>query len=122
MKLTPLKQRIVDALEAEPTRQMHYYALAYKLWAPEQHPKAWNYSNNGGPHGWAMPLGRALRELKEAKLVYETPPRGGGAGHGDVFLRMHNAKLTGEEAPPKNTEACRRPVDGPVRERGRDDV
>ncbi|OGT89259.1 MAG: hypothetical protein A2286_14125 [Gammaproteobacteria bacterium RIFOXYA12_FULL_61_12] len=85
-RFRPLKQRIIDALTAEPERRMSYHSLAYKLWPPEQHPKAWNYSSNGGPPGWAMPLGRALRELKEAKLAYESVPRGGGAGHGDVIL------------------------------------
>lgn len=86
MKLTPLKQRIVDALTEMPTRSMSYFSLACKLWPPEKHPKAWRYSSNGGPHGWAMPLGRALRELKDAKVAYESRPLGGGAGHGDVIL------------------------------------
>lgn len=91
MKLTPLKQRIVDLLAAMPARRMSYSDLAYKLWPPEQYPKAWRYSSNGGPHGWAMPLGRALRELREAGLAYESRPRGGGAGHGDVVLLTPNA-------------------------------
>ncbi len=93
-KLTPLKQRIVAALSAAPGRRMAYYDLARKLWPPEQRPKAWRYSCNGGPHGWAMPLGRALRELREAGLAYESRPYGGGAGHGDVVLMAPNAALT----------------------------
>jgi len=97
MKLTPLKQRIIDALTEEPTQRISYFSLACKLWPPEERPKAWNYSSNGGPHGWAMPFGRALRELKELKLVYESKPMGGGAGHGDVVLLVHNALAQGRE-------------------------
>lgn len=92
MKLTPLKQRIVDALAAMPERRMRYSDLAYKLWPPEQHPKAWRYSSNGGPHGWVMPLGRALRELKAVGVAYESMPKGGGAGHGDVVLLTPNVQ------------------------------
>lgn len=85
-QLSPLKQRIIDALAAMPARRMSYHELAIELWPPEQHAKAWRYSSNGGPPGWAMPLGRALRELREAGLACELRPPHGGAGHGDVVL------------------------------------
>lgn len=81
--LSPLKQRILDALKAAPRKRMNYHDLAEQLWPPAAHPKAWNYSSNGGPHGWAMPLGRALRELREAGLAHETR---NGRSHGDVVL------------------------------------
>lgn len=105
--LTPLKQRIVAALTASPARRMGYHDLARTLWPPDQCPRAWRYSANGGPPGWAMPLGRALRELREAGVAYEGRPRGGGAGHGVVVLLTPNAGVTGllpaqtVEIPPK---------------------
>ena len=85
-KLTPLQSRIVDALNAAPGRRMSYHALARSLWPPDRCPKAWRYSTNGGPHGWAMSLGRALRELREAGIAYESRQKGSGTGHGDVAL------------------------------------
>lgn len=85
--LSPLKQRIVAALDARPRRRMNYHDLAEALWPPHLHPKAWNRSSNGGPCGWAMPLGRALRELSDAGIAHELPPsHGRKAGHGDVLL------------------------------------
>lgn len=82
MKLTPLKARIVAA----PRRRLSYHALALHLRPPETNPRAWRRSSNGGPHGWAMPLGRALRELHTAQQASELAPVGGGPGHGDVIL------------------------------------
>jgi len=86
MELTPLKRRIVDALKAAPRARMPYHDLAAHLWPHDEHPRAWRYSSNGGPHGWAMPLGRALRELREAGIAQELRAPGGGAGHGVVVL------------------------------------
>lgn len=88
LTLSPLKQRIVDLLRAVPERRMSYYELATKLWPPNVFPKAWNYSSNGGPHGWAMPLGRALRELRDSQIAQELPSKSCGHNHGDVVL-MH---------------------------------
>ena len=84
--LTPLKRRIVDALAAAPRERMDYHDLAAHLWPPETHPRAWRYSSNGGPHGWAMPLGRALRELREAGIAQETCRPDSTAGRGQVVL------------------------------------
>jgi hypothetical protein len=94
--LSPLKQRIVAALDARPRRRMNYHDLAEALWPPNLHPKAWNRSSNGGPCGWAMPLGRALRELSAAGIAHELPPRGTKEGHGDVLL----LRKPGEHANP----------------------
>ena len=69
-KLTPLQQRIVDLL-LEHGGVLRYDALAYKLWPPEKFPKAWRYSSNGGPHGWCMPLGKALRILRDKEIAQE---------------------------------------------------
>jgi len=84
--LSPLKRRIVDALAKQPRQRMSYYDLGAAMWPPHLCPRAWNYSSNGGPYGWAMPLGKALRELREAGIAHEQRPSHGGCGHGDVVL------------------------------------
>lgn len=68
--MTPLESRIVDALQAA-GGSIEYYALAEKLWPIAQHPKAWRGATKGGPHGWAMPLGRALNELHQSQIVHD---------------------------------------------------
>ncbi len=94
-KLTPLQQRIVAALTVAPRQRLGYHDLALHLWPHETHPRAWRYSSNGGPHGWCMPLGTALRKLREAGIAHEWRP-GGGAGRGTVvLLKTPNARLSG---------------------------
>ncbi len=62
----------------------------YVLWPPAQHPKAWRYSCNGGPHGCAMALGRALNRLSAQKLVGETMK---DAGRGEICLVPSNVEV-----------------------------
>ena len=81
--LTPLKRRIVDMLAVQPRRRMGYYEMGPALWPAHLYPRAARYSSNGGPPGWAMPLGRALRELTEDGLVHAQQD---GRLHGDVVL------------------------------------
>lgn len=81
--LTPLKQRIVDMLGMQPRQRMCYYRMGAALWPPHLYPRAGNYSSNGGPPGWAMPLGRALRELASAGVLHENR---NGRQHGEVVL------------------------------------
>ena len=85
VKLTPLKRRIVAALEGAPGGRMSYYTLADTLWPSEKFPKAWRCRAEGGPPAIAMPLGKALRELRQMGIAYEKKPRN-TAGHGDVIL------------------------------------
>lgn len=85
-RLTPLKQRIVDALLKAPNNRLCYQDLAGVLWPYETNPKAWRYSSNGGPPGWAMPLGKALREMHKAGIAQAMNRADGGPGHGDVVL------------------------------------
>lgn len=68
-KLTPLKQRIVDLLHGK--GEVSYWSLAYNLWPPKEHPRAWRHSTRGGPHGWALALGRALTEMERSGIVQE---------------------------------------------------
>lgn len=81
--LTPLQRRIVELLQKQPSRSMHYHAMLHELWPPEQFPKSWNYSSNGGPPGCAMTFGRAFGRLRQMKLVTETYA---AAGRGDLML------------------------------------
>ena len=100
-KLTPLQQRIVAALTVAPRQRLGYHDLALHLWPHETHPRAWRYSSNGGPHGWRMPLGTALRKLREAGVAYEWRP-GGEAGRGTVvLLKTPNAKAERPETAAK---------------------
>lgn len=84
--LTPLKQRIVDLLASAPRQRMSYYELGRTLWPAHLYPKASRCSSNGGPPGWAMPLGRALRELREMGVAHEMRPLHSRFGHGEVVL------------------------------------
>lgn len=93
--LTPLQQRIVAALTVAPRQRIGYHDLALHLWPHETHPRAWRYSSNGGPHGWCMPLGTALRKLREAGIAHEWRPDGGPGRGTVVLLKTPNAKLTG---------------------------
>ena len=83
MKLTPLQKRIVDALKKQHRQRMNYHSLMYELWPPDQHPKAWRHSSNGGPPGCCMAFGRALSQLTKKGLVRERPER---IGRGDICL------------------------------------
>lgn len=44
--------------------KISYQTLAYRLFPPEEHPRAWNYSSNGGPPGCYMTVSAALRRYK----------------------------------------------------------
>jgi len=79
-KPAPLKSRIVAALAASPRRRMLYPDLGDALWPADKFPRASRYSSNGGPPGWAMPLGRALRELASAGTLTDHTPAGKGRG------------------------------------------
>jgi len=69
--LTPLQARIVTALGKMPGRRADWYDLGRMLWPMDKHPRAWNYSSNGGPPGWAMSLSRAVRQLQQAGRVQD---------------------------------------------------
>ena len=69
--MTPLQEKIVNALTAAPHRRMSYHDLMLRLWPPSAHPKAWRYSANGGPPGCAMAFGRALGQLQRLRILYE---------------------------------------------------
>lgn len=54
-----LDDRIRAALAKGP---LDSYALAAILWPADS--KAWRCSSNGGPPGWVLPLGKAIKRLK----------------------------------------------------------
>lgn len=100
--LTPLKRRIIEVLDASPRKRLNYHDLAKVLWPTHLHPRAWRYSSNGGPPGWAMPLGRALRELSEAGIAHERRDPARRRAHGDVILLKAE---TGATAPTSKTKS-----------------
>jgi hypothetical protein len=55
-----LDDRIRDALQDGP---LDTYSLAGIVWPTEQFPRAWNYQSNGGPPGWVLPLGKAIKRM-----------------------------------------------------------
>ena len=85
VRLTPFKQRIVDALRGR--GDVDYHTLAYQLWPPATHARAWHYATKGGPHGWAMSLGKALREMERAGIVRQW------LGTGDMPTRTVRLKV-----------------------------
>lgn len=60
MKPKPLKDRIAEALRDGP---LGTYDLARILWPLDTCPTAWRVSANGGPPGWVLPLGAAIKRL-----------------------------------------------------------
>lgn len=63
-----IKDRIATALAAPPIWRSYHDLLA-AVFPEKDYPKARNYGCNGGPPGCAMAFGRALREMREAKLI-----------------------------------------------------
>ncbi len=53
-----LDERIKSALAKGP---LDTYSLAGKLWPCDS--RAWNVSANGGPPGWTLPLGKAIKRI-----------------------------------------------------------
>lgn len=62
-KREPIIDRIRAAFQSGETK-ISYQALAYRVFPPEQFPRAWRYSSNGGPPGCYMALSAALRRYK----------------------------------------------------------
>lgn len=52
--------RIRAALAAGPLSSL---ALAEILWPHDACPKAWRYQTNGGPSGWVLPMGKAIKRM-----------------------------------------------------------
>jgi len=73
--ITPLKQRIIDALRTFPEYRTYYKYLMYAVWPEDKYPNALRHSSNGGPAGVCMPFGKALREMEEEGIIWR-PNRG----------------------------------------------
>jgi hypothetical protein len=54
------RERIITALSKGP---LSFFELALKVYPPDDHPKAWNYSNHGGPPGCYMSLSAMIRRM-----------------------------------------------------------
>ena len=70
-RLTGLQCRVVSAI-AERGGSIGHHDLAKAIWPPATSAKAWRYSSNGGPPGWAMSLGRVLGQLHRAGITQES--------------------------------------------------
>jgi hypothetical protein len=55
-----LDDRIRKALANGP---LDSYALANLVWPQKTYAKAWRYQSNGGPPGWVLPLGKAIKRM-----------------------------------------------------------
>jgi hypothetical protein len=60
---SPLQGRVVSVLRTA-GGTMAYHALMRAVFPPDRYPRAWNYRARGGPPACAMPLGRAISELR----------------------------------------------------------
>lgn len=85
-----IKDRIATALAAPPIWRSYHDLLA-AVFPEKDYPKARNYGCNGGPPGCAMAFGRALREMREAKLIEHNF---NGRGYsGDYVYRLCEKKI-----------------------------
>ena len=56
-----LDERIMESINR--ARRLKVYDLALQVFPHDKFPRAWRYSSNGGPPGWVMPLGKAIKRL-----------------------------------------------------------
>jgi hypothetical protein len=68
--MTPLHQRIVNALRTFEEYKGSYAEVMYKVWPHDKYPRAMRGSHNGGPPGCAFAFGRALREMEAARVIW----------------------------------------------------
>src|SRR5574343_2068420 len=95
--LTPLQAKIVAVLARKPMRCAEWNELGREMWPPSQHPRAWRYSSNGGPPGWAMSLSRACRQLQGMGIVFD---RHYAKGQRDVKLSASGFAAWNRRTPP----------------------
>lgn len=100
MGVRPLHLRILSALSTHHRGQASYYGLMRDVWPPEQFPRAYRHSVNGGPPGVAMSFGRALNELRQMGLISRMATYLGGErqrfGQEDVWLLSDGRKALRE--------------------------
>lgn len=65
-KPKPIRQRIIDALDAAPGNTLEYRELALRVFPWDQFPRAWRHRAGGGPPGCFMALSSALRRHGDA--------------------------------------------------------
>ena len=102
-----LKIRILEAV-AESDEQISYHVLKYKVYPPDQYPRAHRHSSNGGPPGCAFAIGRALNEMKKDGLIYRGPARdsrGYWVWQPDIYLTSKGRKVLNNERTPDPVHA-----------------
>lgn len=70
MKQKPLKIRILEALVEAEDGELSYHLLKWKVYPPEQYPRAHRHSSKGGPPGCAFAIGRALNQMSKESLIF----------------------------------------------------
>jgi hypothetical protein len=55
--------KIADRIRKAYRPGIGYTELMMAVFPPDDYPRAWNYSSNGGPPGCAMAFGSAIREM-----------------------------------------------------------
>lgn len=86
-----INERIVAALLGCSDHRASYYRLMELVFPPLEYPRAYRRSANGGPPGAAMALGKALRKMSEALILWRPEPyRGHRFGQRDVQLRCRD--------------------------------
>jgi hypothetical protein len=56
-----IEDRIKNALEDR--KSAKYWELMNAVFPPDQYPKAYNYSSNGGPPGCSMAFNKAIKKM-----------------------------------------------------------
>lgn len=56
-----LDDRIRAALKAK--GRMFTHDLARIVFPEDEYPRAWNYASQGGPAGWVMTMGKAIKRM-----------------------------------------------------------
>lgn len=79
-----LEQRIRAAMRGR--ELANYWCVMREVFPAEQYPRAWRYSQNGGPPGCAMAFGAAIRRM------------GGHWNQADADRRLYIPATTGKDA------------------------
>jgi len=89
-----LKLRILEALATFPDGSARYHAVLWKVWPPDEYPRAHRHSSKGGPPGVAMSFGRALNQMQRENLIMRPHNRmEGDYSQEDILLLSPGRKV-----------------------------